>query len=521
MLPALVGPHLAHLTQQLTSDQTTGRKSAHQHAHLIALTGRLLQNGGWVGGERVAAAEPLLTHRPRPYDESTLRKSARALSARGAVAAAEQVLERQVQKAVGSADVAAFTDVHDQVYWTKKLAWAAPVGNLGNRLLGCTYFGLTFVRSETGPCLAYHLSWHKPASPLRDALEALHHGEARHHWLSAHTAVHVLDRGTQGDPTLRWMLAQGIPYLTLTNGSVHWRRYRHPDHHTSLGVPIFVRPDLRLKDAPGSTVGQAIEPRHLLFPAHPDQGREGGRALRYRTAADLSDEAIEQLDQTYKQRWPNNENPIKDLLAVGFGRNLDRTLDPTTSRGHDGQVARLTAQLDEHDQTLARLASQPLVEVIEPLRAKSATTRVKAALRPYAAEQKKREGKQAKLAARRVAPETKGSRTDRGSEHLCKVLTALVWNALTLLLWKSPVERVQKMSVARVSQLLVRCSALAVVEKGRMTLWVEAVGTEEDQADQEEVVRLVNEARPEAGGSRLEMKIRDPAGKSRLLRVAA
>jgi hypothetical protein len=34
-------------------------------------------------------------------------------------------------------------------------------------------------------------------------------------------------------------------------------------------------------------------------------------------------------------------------------------------------------------------------------------------------------------------------------------------------------------------------------------------------------VRLVNEARLEAGGSRLEMKIRDPAGKSRLLRVAA
>jgi hypothetical protein len=517
----LIGPHLAHLTQQLTSDETTDRQSACQHAHLMALAGRLLQNGGWVGGERVAAAEPLLTHRARPYDESTLRKSARALSARGAVAAAEQVLERQVQKAVGSADVAAFTDVHDQVYWTKKLAWAAPVGNLGNRRLGCTYFGLTFVRSETGPCLAYHVSWHKPATPLRDTVEALHQSEARHRWLSAHVAVHVLDRGTQGDPMLRWMLAQGIPYLTLTNGSVHWRRYRHPDHHTSLDVPIFVRPDLRLNDAPGSSMGQAIAPRHILFPAHPDQGLEGGRALRYRTAADLSDEAIEQLDQTYKQRWPNNENPIKDLLAVGFGRNLDRTLDPTTSRGHDGQVARLTGQLDAHDQTLARLASQPLTEALELLRAKSATKPVRAVWKPSVAEQKKRASKQEKLDRQQATPEIKGSRADRGGEHLCKVLTALVWNALALILWKSPVAWVQTMSVARVCQLLVRCSALAVVEKGRVTLWVEAVGTEEDQADQEEVVRLVNEARLEAGGSRLEMKIRDPAGKSRLLRVAA
>jgi hypothetical protein len=426
-----------------------------------------------------------------------------------------------VQRAVGSADVEAFTDVHDQVYWTKKLAWAAPVGNLGNRLLGCTYFGLTFVRAEAGPCLAYHVSWHKPASPLRDALEALHDDETRHRWLTAHVAVHVLDRGTQGDPTLRWMLAQGIPYLTLTNGSVHWRRYRGADHQTSLGVPIFVRPDVRLQDEPRATSGQAREPRRIVFPAQPDRGLEGGRALRYRTAADLSDEAIEHLDERYKRRWPDNENAIKDLLAVGFGRNLDRTLDETTSRGHDGHVARLHAQLEAHDQELARLGHQPLVEAIEPRLTAGATKPLVTALRPYVAEQKKRATKQAKLAARQAAPETKGSRVDRGGEHLCKVLTALVWNALALVLWRSPLERVRTMSVARVCVLLVRRSALAVVEAGRLTLWVERMGPEADEADQAEVVRLVNEARLGAGGSRLEVKIRDPAGKRQLLRVVA
>jgi hypothetical protein len=172
LLPALLGGPLEDLARSLTPDDATDGQKARQRAHLQVLTGRLLQTGGWVGGERVATAELLLTGRTRHYDESTLRKSARAMSARGAVGYAESTLQRQVHR-VGSADVEAFTDLHDQVYWTKKFAWAAPVGNLGNRLLACTYVGLTFVRAEAGPCLLYHVSWHKPASPLRDALERL------------------------------------------------------------------------------------------------------------------------------------------------------------------------------------------------------------------------------------------------------------------------------------------------------------------------------------------------------------
>ncbi len=292
------------------------------------------------------------------------------------------------------------------------------------------------------------------------------------------------------------MLGQGIPYLTLTNASVNWRRYRHPTHHTASGVPVFVRLDERLRDAEVATSGQAIEPRTIVFPAQPSRGVEAGRALRYRTAADLDNEAIEQLDARYKRHWPDNENAIKDLLAVGFGRNLDRMLDETTSRGHDGQAARLRERLETHYEKLVSLAKKSLGE----------------AIRPYLAERTKRAATDAKLAAHQAAPETKGSRTDRGGESLCKVLTALVRNALSLVLWRSPREQVRTMTMARECKLMVRCSALATVQAGEVTLWVEAVGTEADQADQGEVVRLVNEARLGVGGSRLVVRLRDSAG---------
>ena len=77
------------------------------------------------------------------------------------------------------------------------------------------------------------------------------------------------------------------------------------------------------------------------------------------------------------------------------------------------------------------------------------------------------------------------------------------------------------MTMARVCTLLVRCSGLAVVQAGRVTLWVEAVGTEADQADQAEVVRLMNETRLKAGDSRVVVRVRDPQGKTQVLGVAA
>lgn len=500
LLPALVAPVLDQIAQRLDPQGDTP-----VHQHLVALTGRLLCGGGWAEGQRHAGAEPLATGRTRAYDESTVRKAARALTHQGAVAVAEDLLQRQVHRATGAACVEAFTDLFDQVYWTKKDSWAAPVGNLGNRLLACTYFGMTFVRPEGGPCLAYHVSWHKPASPLLDAVQALHHDDRRHGWLLRHVSVHILDRGTQGDPALTWMLAQGIPYLTLAQRSVQWKRYHQPTHFTPTGVPIFDRPDVRLHDAVMGVDGRITEPRVVIFPARPEQGDEHGRGLVYRTAARLESAQIGELSGTYKARWPNNENPIKGLVAVGFDRNLDRTLQTTTSRGHDGQVERLSQAIVAHEEQLAQLAEEP----------------GKQAVKRREAEEKKRRQKATKLAKVQRQAQEKGIRADEGGEHLCKVLMLMLWNALALLLWKSPVEAVRTMTLERVCTLLVRQNALAVVEEERVTLYVEAVGSGEDREHQAEVVRLVNEARLRVRGSGLRVKVRDPTGKCQALRVCA
>jgi hypothetical protein len=211
------------------------------------------------------------------------------------------------------------------------------------------------VQPEQGALLAYHTSWHKPASPLFDALEALHAHPSRHRWLTTHVGLHILDRGTQGDTMLRWSLERGIPYLTLSNGAAYWRQYRDPTHHTATGIPIFVRIDSRLADAKVSNAVRTTAPRTIVFPARPDKGEASVRSIRYRTAAKLSDKQIESLDELYKSRWPDNENPIKALVAVGFGVNRDRTLDVTTSRGIDGELARAQQAIDTLDASLHTL----------------------------------------------------------------------------------------------------------------------------------------------------------------------
>lgn len=472
--------------------------------NLGALAGRLLAPGGWAAGARRANAEPLWTGRERPYEESTLRQAAREMSALGAVTHAEQQLEQQVRRAVGASNVTAFSDLYDQVYWTKKSAWAGPVGSLGNRKLACTYFGLTFVRTHQGPLLAYHLSWHKPASPLRDALEALHQQPRRHRWLNAHVQVHVLDRGTQGDPCLYWAWSQGIPYLTLSNRTAQWRRFQNPTHHTENNVPIFVRHDRRLGTLDRAK-GRASTPRVIVFPADPAAGAHNGRALRYRTAASLSDTQITTLDQVYKERWPSNEHPIKSLVAVGFDRNLDRTLDLTTSRGHDGKVARKKAQIDTLDKQIDALGKRPYGE----------------AWREYKRTMVKRSKKTKELLQIEQAPEIKGARSDRGGEHLCKLLALLLFNALSLLLSRSPIEAVRVLTPAMVRDLLLSRSATVTCMDGTLCLTVSALHNPTDRAYQEELVRLFNRARLSAGGNRLTLRMRDPPAILQELRIAA
>ena len=427
------------------------------------------------------------------------------MSAAGAVGHAEKILQEQVHRAVGTASVTAYTDLYDQVYWTKKLAHAAPIGSLGNRLLAGTYNGMTFVQTKSGLVLGYHVSWHKPAAPLIDGLQALHADRGRHDWLTIHVGMHVLDRGTQGDTTLRWSLEQDIPYLTLSKGKLSWRRYAHPTHTTATGVPIFVRPDVRLADVTVHSAVRTAPPRSIVFPARPDKGTASGRAIRYRTAAKLSAAQIRTLDTEYKARWPCNENPIKALVAVGFGVNRDRTLEPTTSRGHDGKVARTVAAIQQLDAKITQIEREPTGKAL------AARSRL----------EKKRARRKRELKRLHAQPVTKGARSARGAELLCKVMTLVLYNAIALLLSRSAISAVRAMAPARVRELLLGRTALASTTAGTLTLSIEGVVEPTDRTHQEELARLFSAARLKVGGMRLTVRIRDPSLENLVMRIAA
>jgi len=60
------------------------------------------------------------------------------------------------------------------------------------------------------------------------------------------------------------MLTQGIPYLTLAQRWVQWKRCHGPTHFTPTGVPIFDRPDVRLDAAVMGVDGCITEPRVVI-----------------------------------------------------------------------------------------------------------------------------------------------------------------------------------------------------------------------------------------------------------------
>jgi hypothetical protein len=459
--------------------------------------------GGWVAGARRAGAEKLWTGRSRPYDESTLRKQARHLAQQGATDVLARAVEASVEQAVAhsGAKAVAYTDMFDQVYWTKEPAHAAPIGNRGNRLLAATYFGMTFVRPKKGPALAYHVSWHKPASPLQDGLEALHAAPRRAAWLSAKVQLHIWDRGGSGRPTLRWALRRRIPYLTVSNKSTHWTRYRRaPRTHTRSRIPVFRRRDSAV--AKGSPKGS--QPEEVIFPAHPRKGRASSRALRYRTGAPLAKAQLRRLDRVYKTRWPSNENAIKALVAVGFDKNLDRGLTPTTSRGTDGRLSRLQARQQVLDAK---------IEAFKPTTIAQAIRQARPLMRQKRAYAKER----AQIAA---LPKNKGARMPTGAELFCKNLMLMMYNVLALLLMKSPLAEVRAMTLARVYELVLGRSLLACLDKQRTTLWIDPVPTPAERVLQEELIRLLNERSLSLRGREILLRLRDPPAETRPLRFS-
>jgi hypothetical protein len=304
---------------------------------------------------RHAGAEPLWTGRSRAYAESTLRQAADRLDAEGGWAHVAHAVRAQVEGAVARVDgeVIAHTDMFDQPYFTKKLAHAAPIGRLGNRLLGCAYFGLTTVALPGGPTLFAHLSWHKPAAPLRDALEDLFDDEARLDWWHEHVRLHIVDRGANGDPVLRWLWSWEVPYLTIGHRGAELWRFHAPTLRNAHALPIVVRPDRRLG-------GDAADgPWEVIVPAQPEDP-DATRGIRFRSAVAFTEAELLSLNALYKSRWPSMENELKALQSQGFGRNRTRRLELVVSRGTDGEVARLREREARWRGKVRELEAEPL-----------------------------------------------------------------------------------------------------------------------------------------------------------------
>jgi hypothetical protein len=303
-------------------------------------------------------------------------------------------------------------------------------------------------------------------------------------------------------------LAHRIPYLTVTKGSLRWTRYRRAPHvYTRRRLPVFVRRDAAvLSGMRRRTVAERrVTPQEVIFPAHPDKGRTSTKALRYRTGAPLSKDELRDLDRVYKTRWPCNENPIKELIAVGFDRNLDRGMTPTTSRGTDGRKARLEQREQALRDEVAACQPTTWVQLTKALtrfgRTKHACNEERAAID--------------------AVPQDKGARMPTGAEGLVKNLMLLMYNTLALLLARSPIEQVQAMTVHRVYELLLGRTMLACLEAQRTTLWIDPVPNTSERHLQEELVRLFNEQALTLRGRPLHLRLRDPPGQRRPLRVSS
>lgn len=447
--------------------------------------------GGWTGAARFAGAEPIWTGRVRVYDEATLRRAADRLDAEGCSARVAQAMWDQVDGAVQAVDeeVLAYTDMFDQPYYTKKYAHAAPIGRLGNRLLSAAYFGITTVAIPAGPTLFLHLSWHKPAAPLHDALEDLLAEPERLAWWLDHVRVHIWDRGANGDRTLALAWAWEIPYLTIGRKGADLWRFHAATMHTEDGRSLVLRPDLRL----GGTMEDG--PWEAIVPARPDDP-ECQRGICFRMAIPQSESELRELTVFYKSRWPAMENLIKALLSRGFGRNRTRALEMTTSRGVDGAVARLKVRELELRAELATLMAEKASEKNTHAVCKT-VGKIEDVLK-------------AQVAAVENAT-LKHARIVGGSERLAKQLHMLTHNALALALFGSDDAEVRVMDPNTVFALLLDRPATTCIENGKLTLWVESIGAAADRRRQAALVEVFNKLELRCRGCVVTIRVRQAA----------
>ena len=457
---------------------------------LAAACGRLLYPGGLTAATRHAGAEPCVTGRARPYDESMLRRDLKAMAALGATAVVERAVEEQVERAVGTAahSAVAHTDMFDQPYFTKAPTHAGPIGALNNKMLAAVYFGVTTVRPDGGPVLLFHLSWHKPATPLCAAVEDLHASPSRHAWLTQHLRRHTWDRGGNGLPLRKYAHAQQIPYLTMANGWVYLSSQGAPFAQTLDQQPVFVRRDVRMGHGPSTALDAG--PRVVIFPAYPKQGAACVRGLRYLTNGALVGDEVLRMDEVCKARWPQMENPLKALVAIGFRVNRDRCLVLAASRGTDGKIERLQAKDDA------------LATEIDTLCRKEPSRRVFAKIETRMRRQEKM---REQIDALKAEPLTKKVRPATGLELLCKYLQLLLYNALALLLTRSALATVRMLTPAKVRDLLWGRPAQVDVELGKVTLWVDPVIEARQLRLQKELIHLFNDASLKIRGAKVRL----------------
>lgn len=466
---------------------------------LGALAGRLLTRGGLAVASRDAGGETLFTGRSRPYSEAWLRQEAERIElAGGAVACSEQVFA-QVTTAARGHVLTAFTDMFDQVWWTKLPAHAGPIGRLANRCLGAVYFGVTTVHialdTAPGLTLGLHLSAHKPATPLHDAIEDLVDDEARLSWLQS-VRHFVVDRGGNGKRTLLFMREARLPYLTMAQRSTELPAVADATDFTDSGLPLRVTPDLAVAGDVAPSPGEP-GPRRIVFPANPDRGAACEKAIEYLVDATLSTDELRNLDAVYKGRWGSGENVLKALQAVGFGVNRSRRIELACSRGDDGKLARSEARYEELADTLKSINHRG-----SPKEARHFDrTLVKIGAETLKAQQI------------RDKPSTKHVRVVDGTgEMLVKWLMLLLTNALAIMLGRSRIPAVRTMTPAHLNGLLLGRSTVASIGAKTITLYLEPIHEYRDREHQRELVRVFDEAALRLTGRTLRLRLRKARG---------
>ena len=475
------------------------REVARTTTILGALTGRLLTRGGLAAASRDAGGETLFTGRSRPYSEAWLRQEAGRIElAGGALACSSQVFA-QVTTAAKGYVVTAFTDMFDQVWWTKLPAHAGPIGRLANRCLGAVYFGVTTVHiaRETSPglTLGLHLSAHKPATPLHDGIEDLVDDAERLRWLQS---VHhyVVDRGGNGKRTLLLMRDARLPYLTMAQRSTELPAVAEATDFTESGLPLRVTPDLALVGDVALSPGET-GPRRITFPANPDRGAACEKAIVYLTNAEFVTDELRNLDAVYKGRWGGGENVLKALQAVGFGVNRSRRIELACSRGDDGKLARSEARYEELADTLKSINHRG-----SPKEA-----------RHFDRTLEKIGAETLKAQQIRDKPTTKHVRVVDGTgEMLVKWMMLLLTNALAITLGRSRIPAVRTMTPARLNELLLGRSTIASISDEAVTLYLEPIHEYRDREHQQELVRVFDEAALTLTGRTLRLRLRKTSG---------